>query len=165
MGVTLGIHCCPALQGPPSDRLPATWDNSACSALLANLDHPSPSDQIETTRKLSLGVILLHDNPRPHMANTITALLQKFKWEVVGHPPYSPDLSPCDYAISGPLKKALRGKRFTSDDDIKQYVRNWFKTQPRELYETAIHRLLLQWDKCLNSQGQYFSHTGTGLCS
>ena len=35
-----------------------------------------------------------------------------------GHPPYSPDLSPCDYAIFGPLKKALRGKRFTSDDDL-----------------------------------------------
>ena len=34
--------------------------------------------------------------------------------QVAGHPPYSPDLSPCDYAIFNPLKKALRGKRFTS---------------------------------------------------
>ena len=49
--------------------------------------------------KLTRGVILLHDNARPHTANTITALLQKFKWEVLGHSPYSPDLSPCDYAI------------------------------------------------------------------
>ena len=73
-----------------------------------------------------------------------------------GHPPYSPDLSPCDYAIFGLLKKALRGKRFTSEDDVKQYVRNWFTTQPWEFYETAIHCLVSQWDKCLNSQGQYF---------
>ena len=77
------------------------------------------------------GVILLHDNARPHTANTITVLLQKFKWEVLGHPPYSPDLSPCDYAIFGQLEKALKGKRFISDDDVKQYVRNWFTTQPR----------------------------------
>ena len=32
-------------------RLPAVRDNSECPALLANLDHPSPSDQIVTTRQ------------------------------------------------------------------------------------------------------------------
>ena len=73
-----------------------------------------------------------------------------------GHPLYSPDFSLCDYAIFGPLKKALRGKRFTSDDDVKRYVQNWFTTQPWEFYETAIHHLVLQWDKCLDSQSQYF---------
>ncbi|KAJ4430753.1 hypothetical protein ANN_19344 [Periplaneta americana] len=77
--------------------------------------------------KLTRGAILLHDNARPHTANTITAFLQKSK---------------C--------------KRFTSDDDVKQYVRNWFTTEHREFYETAIHRLVSQWDKCLSSQGQYF---------
>ena len=51
-----------------------------------------------------------------------------------------------------PPKKALRGKRFTSDDDVKQYVRNWFTTQPREFYYPATHRLVSQWDKCLNNQ-------------
>ena len=71
---------------------------------------------------------------------------------VLCHPPYSPDLSPCDYAIFGPLKKALRSKRFTSDDQVKQYVRNWFTTQYREFYETVIHRLVSHWDKCLNSR-------------
>ena len=45
------------------------------------------------------GVILLHDKVRPHKAKTITALFQKFKWEVLGHPSYSPDLSPCNYII------------------------------------------------------------------
>ena len=49
--------------------------------------------------KLTCGVILLHENARPHMANTIMALLQKFKLKVLGHPPYTPDLSPCDYSI------------------------------------------------------------------
>ena len=66
------------------------------------------------------------------------------EFQVGGHPLYSPDLSPCDYAIFGTLKKALKGKWFTSDD-VKQYVRNWFTTQPREFYETAIRRLVSQW--------------------
>ena len=100
--------------------------------------------------------VLLHDSARPHMANTITALLQKFKWEVLGHPPYSPDLSPCDYAIFDSLIKTLRSKQFTSDDDVKQYVQNWLTIRPQEFYKTVIHCLVSQWDKCLNSQGQYF---------
>ena len=57
--------------------------------------------------KLTCGTILFHDNASPHTAHTIMALLQEFKWTVPGHPTYSPDLSPCDYAIFGPLKKAL----------------------------------------------------------
>ena len=101
------------------------------------------------------GVILLHNNARSHTVNTITALLHKFKWEV-SVTLHTVQTTPCDYAIFDPLKKALRGKLFTTDDDIKQYVRNWFTTQHREFYETAIHRLVSQWDKCLNSQGQYF---------
>ena len=56
-------------------------------------------------QELTRGVILLHDNTRPQTANAITALSQKFKWEVLGHPPYSPDLSPCDDTTCGPLKK------------------------------------------------------------
>ena len=30
--------------------------------------------------------------------------------QVGGHPPYSPDLSPCDYAIFGPLKRGFEGQ-------------------------------------------------------
>ena len=33
-----------------------------------------------------------------------------FKWEVLGHPSYSPDLSPCDYAIFWPPKKGSEGQ-------------------------------------------------------
>ena len=101
-----------------------------------------------------------HQDSSPATArarNSLPSLAQRcrwsIQWEVLGHPPYSPDLSPCDYAISGPLKKALRGRRFTSDDNVKQYVRNWFTTQPREFYETAVHCLVSQWDKCLKFLG------------
>jgi hypothetical protein len=32
------------------------------------------------------------------------------------HPPYSPDLAPSDYRVSGPLKEAMGGKKFRSDE-------------------------------------------------
>ena len=68
---------------------------------------------VNKSGSVTCGIILLNDNARPHMANTIMALLQRFKWVILGHPPYSPDLSPCDYATFDPLEKALRIKWFT----------------------------------------------------
>ena len=55
--------------------------------------------------------------------------------------PYSLDPSPCHYVIFGPLKKARSCKWSTSDDEVKQYVRNRLITQTQEFYETVIHRL------------------------
>jgi len=41
-------------------------------------------------------IILLHDNARPH-AKVVKKYLETFKWDVLPHPPYSPDIAPSDY--------------------------------------------------------------------
>ena len=38
---------------------------------------------------LSPGVVLLHDNARPHTADATKRLLKRFRWEVFDHPPSS----------------------------------------------------------------------------
>ena len=43
-------------------------------------------------------------------------------WEVWCHPPYSPDLAPCDYHLFGPLKQDLGGQRFATDDEVQEAV-------------------------------------------
>lgn len=106
--------------------------------------------------RLSNGVILLHDNARPHVADVVKTQLLQFKWETLTHPPYSPDLSPCDFHIFGSLKKHLRGTRFESDDVVKESVVDYLTQQPKEFYETGITRLVSQWDQCLNVHGNYF---------
>jgi histone-lysine N-methyltransferase SETMAR len=45
------------------------------------------------------GVVVLHDNTRPHTAARTRALLQYFNWELFDHPPYSPDLALSDYHL------------------------------------------------------------------
>jgi hypothetical protein len=44
---------------------------------------------------LELGAILLQDNATPHCHNDVQNLVQRWGWEVLAHPPYSPDLAPC----------------------------------------------------------------------
>ena len=42
-------------------------------------------------------VRLLHDNAPAHTSAVVTAFLKKEKVTVLPHPPYSPDLAPCDF--------------------------------------------------------------------
>jgi hypothetical protein len=43
---------------------------------------------------MTSGVVLLHNNTRPHTAACVRALLEHFNWELSDHPHYSPDLAP-----------------------------------------------------------------------
>jgi histone-lysine N-methyltransferase SETMAR len=70
-------------------------------------------------------VILLHNNARPHTAILTRNKLKEFHWETLEYPPYSPDLSPSDYHLFGPLKEALGGHRFQSDNEVEEFVHNW----------------------------------------
>ena len=74
---------------------------------------------------LSDGIILLHDNVRPHTVNLLRNKPQRFGWETLQHPPYRPDLSSCDFHIFGDLKKDIRGRRFYSDELVQEWVRLW----------------------------------------
>ncbi|GFV14565.1 histone-lysine N-methyltransferase SETMAR [Trichonephila clavipes] len=84
---------------------------------------------------LTEGVVLLHDNARPHVSRVTQMELDKFKWETLDHPPYSPDMSPCDFHVFDLLKKHLKGKRFNSDDVFKDTVKDWVSSQPQESWE------------------------------
>ena len=63
--------------------------------------------------------IILHDNARPHKAQIIKDLLKSKSWSALPHPPYSPDLNPCDYNCFGNLKMRLSGVRYPDIDSLK----------------------------------------------
>jgi hypothetical protein len=65
---------------------------------------------------------MLHDNARSHAAHATWDTLRHFGWGVLDHPPYRPDPSPCDCHVFGPLKKTLKGRRFNSDEVVREAV-------------------------------------------
>ena len=74
------------------------------------------------------------------------------KFEVLSHPPYSPDLAPSDFHFFPHLKRDLKGTHFTSDDEVKQAVTSWIK-QRTEFFIDGMCKLVLRWEKCIERQG------------
>jgi transposase len=71
---------------------------------------------------LTSGIVLLHDNVRPHTAARTRALLEYSNWELFDHPPYNPDISPSDRHLFTYLKKWLRPQRFISNEQLVEGV-------------------------------------------
>jgi histone-lysine N-methyltransferase SETMAR len=57
--------------------------------------------------QLARGVLLHHDNARPHTARATQERIQELQREFLEHPSYSPDLTPSDFHLFGPLKSDL----------------------------------------------------------
>jgi len=88
------------------------------------------------------GNALLHDSACLHTATHTVETFQKLKFEVLAQPLYSPDLAPSDYHLFGPLKEALRGRRFTSDQELKEAVHAWLTAQPKTFFSEGINKLV-----------------------
>jgi histone-lysine N-methyltransferase SETMAR len=66
-------------------------------------------DEIRRKRpgQLARGVLLHHNNARSHTARATQESIQELQWELLQHPPYSPDLAPSNFHLFGPLKPTL----------------------------------------------------------
>jgi histone-lysine N-methyltransferase SETMAR len=88
------------------------------------------------------GVLILHDNARPHASDAVSEILEKYGWQVLPHPPYSPDMSPQDFDLFPKLKKPLRGKRFISIEEVSNEVTRVIRCINNEGVLTGIQDLL-----------------------
>ena len=72
---------------------------------------------------------MLHDNTRPHKARRTNELLEKFRWELFNHPPYSPDLDPSDFYLFTKMNVWLGTQNFNINKELKTGVTNWLTSQ------------------------------------
>lgn len=100
-------------------------------------------------------VILQHDNARPHTANLTKLAVQELGWEVLQHPAYSPDLAPSDFHLFRSLQNALNGISFKNDDEIRNWLENWFASKPANFFKHGIEMLPERWEEVVNNGGQY----------
>ncbi|KAL4098969.1 hypothetical protein QTP88_023475 [Uroleucon formosanum] len=105
---------------------------------------------------------LHHDNAPAHSALSIREFLADKKIPVVPHPPYSPDLAPCDFFLFPKLKFALKGQRFQDVEEIKANTAAELKVLTSEQFQRTFEKWQDRWNHCILSGGEYFEAKAFG---
>ena len=80
--------------------------------------------------------------------------------KTVPHPPYSPDLAPCDFCL---LPK-LRGCCYETIEEMKEAVTKVIDTLTQEDFNGAFQKLLERYKKCIAAGGDYFVGDKSFMC-
>ena len=72
------------------------------------------------------------------------------------HPPYSPALAPCDFALFPKLKDELKGKHFNDLDELRSESTRILYSYPVEWFDQVYRQWIERHRKCIASQCAYF---------
>ena len=91
-------------------------------------------------------LILLHDNARSHVAKQTKQYLEEMKWEILSHPPYSPDIAP--FICSSPCSRPF----LESDTIIIKVSKNgwaWWMDHFKKIRFFSFEKSVLpeRWEK------------------
>ena len=95
------------------------------------------------------------DNSRLHISLTTRQDLLQLGWEVLIHPPYSPDIAPSDFHLFQSLQNSLNGRNFTSLEDCKRHLEQFFAQKDKKFWEDGIMKLPEKWQKVVEQNGEY----------
>jgi histone-lysine N-methyltransferase SETMAR len=102
---------------------------------------------------MSQKIIVLNEPAHLHTEN-LTMILATLHWEIMNHPPYSPDLALNDFHLFGLLKVHLRGQNLMWTKKLKHSILTWLRGQARSFYVAGISALPGQWQKHVSLEGQ-----------
>ena len=97
----------------------------------------------------------LHDNARTHATALTQDRLFDLNWAIVPHASYSPDKFPCDYALFRSMEHNLSGKVFEDEDDVHEFLEEWFSSKKKSFFHDAFDKLPEIWQEIIDNGGAY----------
>jgi transposase len=88
---------------------------------------------------------------------------QKKSIPVVPQPPYSPDLSPCDFFLFPRLKNHLKESHFGTLDNIQKSITDELKGFPAEAFQHGYEEWKQRLRRCAAAQRNYFERENFDL--
>ena len=102
------------------------------------------------------GLVLHWDNARPHVSNVTTGLFGASGVTTLPHPPYSPDVAPCDFYLFGYLKHLLAGQSFDNADDLVQAIWKIMEQIPKSVYVSVYTEWMTRLQRVIDLEGEYY---------
>ncbi|UYV70168.1 hypothetical protein LAZ67_7002057 [Cordylochernes scorpioides] len=107
--------------------------------------------------------LLHHDNAPAHTSLLVREFLAKTNTLMMPQPPYSPDLSPCDFFLFPKLKRPMKGRRYATLDEIKTASKAELKKILKNDFLKCFENWKNRWHKCIISHGDYFEGDKIGI--
>jgi histone-lysine N-methyltransferase SETMAR len=141
------IECIPL---EPGDTVNASWYVNVCL--------PNVFRAVSEWRKKTgiRGLILHDDNAKPHRALITNGFLAKNHIQSYPNPPYSPDLSPCDFFLFPELNDQLREIEFNDDNMMLNALEQAIGTLTKDDFKNCFNDWFIRMRKCIQANGQYF---------
>ena len=84
------------------------------------------------------------------------SFLAKNNMTVILHPPYSPDLAPCDFFLFPKLKLRMKGRILDITEEIQEESQRVLDTIPKRDFQGCFQAWQKSWDGCIRAKGEYF---------
>lgn len=78
--------------------------------------------------------IFHRNNARPHVVQEAKRKLCVFGWEILSHPPYSPDIVLSDYHLFQSLQHILARKEFGHVNTVRNDIEKYLSEKRRMLF-------------------------------
>jgi len=105
-------------------------------------------------------LIIHHDNAPAYRSFKFSQFLAKNSMTVVPHPPYSPDLVPCDFFLFPKLKLRVKCRRFDTIEDIQEESQGVLDTVLKKEFQGCFQAWQKRCDLCIRAEGEYFEGDG-----
>ena len=69
------------------------------------------------------------------------------------HPPYSPDLAPCDFFLFGYMKQRFSDTEFKDEDDAVEKVSEWIASIPKKTLIAVFDNWRKRLRQCIETGG------------
>jgi histone-lysine N-methyltransferase SETMAR len=96
------------------------------------------------------------DNAPVHNSKAATQKLMEYGMCRLVHPPYSPDLAPCDFFLFGYLREKLKDMKYDTPEDLEDAVLETISTIPRSMLTDVFADWRQRLAKCIQVEGDYF---------
>jgi histone-lysine N-methyltransferase SETMAR len=103
------------------------------------------------------GMMIHLDDCKVHNSGRTTRQFQDFQVTRLPHPPYSPDISPCEFLFFGWSKEQIRGHEFHGADEVTSFLLNLWGNLDQNSIISVYRESIEKLQQVIRTNGEYYS--------